>query len=150
MNTQSSTKPGAAQRGPILVWAILLALMSSSSAYAQIGTPGNGPLTPGGPRQGLGPPSITDNVPDLRLRSSGGGIPGAGAPVTGGGYGRPQPMGRSGLAAPGAYDNRPAGVRVRVCRTSRRTCTIETSARPGARCSCRLPSGGRARGSLIR
>jgi hypothetical protein len=56
-------------------------LVSALPAGAQIGTPGSGPLTPGGPRQGLGPPSITDSVPDLRLHSSGGGIPGAGPAV---------------------------------------------------------------------
>ena len=60
---------------------IVLTLLQALPALAQIGTPGNAPLTPDGPRRGLGPPSITDHVPDIRLRSEGNGIPGAGPPI---------------------------------------------------------------------
>lgn len=74
------------------------ALLLAGPASAQsVGTPGTGPLTPGGPRQGLGPPSLSDSVPDLRLHSDGGGIPGAGAPINGGGYRFAQPPARTGL-----------------------------------------------------
>lgn len=63
-------------------FAIILSLpILASPAGAQIGTPGNAPLTPDGPRRGLGPPSIGDSVPDLRLRAPGNGIPGAGPPI---------------------------------------------------------------------
>src|SRR6476661_4397852 len=61
---------------------VAVLLVSATHTEAQIGTPGNGPLYPGGPRQGLGPPSITDAVPDMRLRAPGNGIPGAGPPMS--------------------------------------------------------------------
>lgn len=64
-----------------LLATLMGALVLAAPAGAQIGTPGVGPLTPDGPRRGLGPPSVTDSVPDLRLRAPGNGIPGAGPPV---------------------------------------------------------------------
>ena len=70
-------------RALIAATAALLAALMPLPASAQFdATPGNGPLYPGGPRQGLGPPSIFDNQPDIRLHAPGaGGIPGAGRPV---------------------------------------------------------------------
>lgn len=122
------------------------ALLFASSADAQFGgTPGNGPLTPGGPRQGLGPPSITDNVPDLRLRSDGGGIPGAGPPVDYGAgqraYGRPQArgeLGRERYATSGRH-----------CRTPERVCVLAAAAPFESGCSCRTPGRGRAEGYVV-
>lgn len=78
--------------GAALVFAGLLMV---DIAQAQIGTPGNAPMTPGGPRQGLGPPSITDHVPDMRLRAPGNGIPGAGPPIGGGVAGQAVPSSRA-------------------------------------------------------
>ncbi len=122
------------------------ALLFASSADAQFGgTPGNGPLTPGGPRQGLGPPSITDNVPDLRLRSDGGGIPGAGPPVDYGvgqrAYGRaPTP----GEARRGTYAT--IGWH---CQTPRRVCVLTNAAPLEAGCSCLTPGKIRTRGYVV-
>lgn len=121
-------------------------LLVPASAGAQIvGTPGNGPLTPGGPRQGLGPPSITDSVPDLRLRSDGGGIPGAGPPV---GYGAGQPV----YGRPQARSERGAGPYAttgRRCRTPERVCRLAKAAPLEAGCSCRIPSRGRGEGYVV-
>lgn len=128
--------------GCLLVPTLLVAL----SAGAQIvGTPGNGPLTPGGARQGLGPPSITDSVPDLRLRSDGGGIPGAGPPVGYGArqpvYGRPQ--GRSELGV-GTY-----ATTGRRCQTPERVCRLAKAAPLEAGCSCRRAGRGRSDGYVV-
>lgn len=129
--------------------AALLVMMASLPASAQFdATPGNGPLYPGGPRQGLGPPSITDNQPDLRLRSSQGGIPGAGPPV---GAGAPSPRfyepspssGRSYRRA-----ERTSGLG-RHCRTPSRQCTLARPAALGDDCSCRT-SKGRRQGFVVR
>lgn len=128
------------------VAALLLALPAAAQG---IGTPGNGPLYPGGPRQGLGPPSITDSVPDLRLHSEAGGIPGAGPPIDYGGsntrsYGYPQRLRDPGVGA--AYETR----RGRHCQTARRVCVLTSAAPVGTGCSCRTPNAGRARGSVVR
>lgn len=128
-------------------WMFTPALLVASSAGAQmVGTPGNAPLTPGGPRQGLGPPSITDSVPDLRLRSDGGGIPGAGPPVDYGAgqriYGRPQArgdFGRDRYATTGRH-----------CRTPQRACVLTQAAPLESGCSCRSSGGGRAQGYVVR
>lgn len=129
--------------------AALLVMLTSLPASAQFdATPGNGPLYPGGPRQGLGPPSITDNQPDLRLRSSQGGIPGAGPPV---GAGAPSPL---------FYEPSPSSVRSyrraertsglgRHCRTPARQCTLARPAALGDDCSCRT-SKGRRQGFVVR
>lgn len=128
------------------VWALLLA----APAGAQfIGTPGSGPLTPDGPRRGLGPPSITDNVPDLRLHGDRGGMPGAGPPLNGG-AGRTQPLGSSGFGVGyGAVDRRPIRMAGRSCSTPRRSCVLIRPAPVGTACSCRLPSKARARGHVV-
>ncbi|MGQ3283282.1 hypothetical protein [Bosea sp. (in: a-proteobacteria)] len=105
-----------------------------------VGTPGSGPLVPGGPRQGLGPPSLSDSVPDLRLRSSGGGIPGAGPPID---YGRPPSSGASGYG----LERRPRVQAVgRFCETPRTTCRLGRTALLGQPCSCR----GSGRGVVVR
>ena len=120
------------------------AVLLGSPAGAQVGTPGNAPLTPDGPRRGLGPPSISDNVPDLPLRSDGGGIPGAGPPIIGGGAGV---MRGSGYGAADRRVDRNAG---RFCETPRRSCPITSPARIETACSCRLPNGARVRGRVVR
>jgi len=105
-----------------------------------IGTPGTGPLVPGGPRQGLGPPSLSDSVPDLRLRAPGGGIPGAGPPID---YGRPPSSGLNGAGV----GSRPRVQAVgRLCETPRTTCRLGRTALLGQPCSCR----GRGRGVVVR
>lgn len=105
-----------------------------------VGTPGTGPLVPGGPRQGLGPPSLSDSVPDLRLRAPGGGIPGAGPPID---YGRPPSSGASGYG----LGSRPHAQAVgRFCETPRTTCRLGRTALLGQPCSCR----GRGRGVVVR
>lgn len=135
---------------PALSLALLLALFAALPATAQlVGTPGNGPLTPDGPRRGLGPPSITDHVPDLRLHSDGGGIPGAGPPIDYGRrdsspYGRPQSLGHF-----GAGTNQAARLG-RRCQSERRVCVLASLAPVGTGCSCRVPTGGRARGQVVR
>lgn len=134
-------------RNLIAAMTALLAMLVSLPAGAQFdATPGNAPLYPGGPRQGLGPPSITDNVPDLRLHSSQGGIPGAGPPV--------------GAGSPRFYEPSPSSGRLyrraertsglgRHCRTPARQCTLARPAALGDDCSCRT-SRGRRQGFVIR
>ncbi len=119
----------------------LFALLGPSLAWGQgVGTPGTGPLVPGGPRQGLGPPSLSDSVPDLRLRSDGGGIPGAGPPIE---DGRPPSSGASGYG----LGSRPRVQAVgRFCETSPTTCRLGRAALLGQPCSCR----GRSRGVVVR
>jgi hypothetical protein len=134
----------------IIALSFMLAFQLAMPAEAQIGTPGTGPLTPGGPRRGLGPPSLRDNVPDLRLHSEEGGIPGAGPPIDyGRGYGRAQPPGGYGLEQRYRIIDRPAGRASGLnCQTPRRVCALANLAPVGARCSCRLPRG-RARGEVV-
>ncbi len=121
--------------------ALLTLLIGPTLGLAQgVDTPGTGPLVPGGPRQGLGPPSLSDSVPDLRLRSSGGGIPGAGPPID---YGRPPSLGASG-SSPGVRTRLQAVGR--FCETSRTTCRLGRTALLGQPCSCR----GRGRGVVVR
>lgn len=135
---------------PIAALATVAALLLALPAAAQIGTPGTGPLYPGGPRQGLGPPSITDSVPDIRLHAPGGGIPGAGPPIDYGGrnsvpsYGRPQP-----LAQPGLAPRREVGLG-RRCRTQRNVCALPRSVTVGTACSCRTARSARVRGHVVR
>ncbi len=123
------------------VLVFLTLLLGPSLALAQgVGTPGSGPLVPGGPRQGLGPPSLNDSVPDLRLRAPGGGIPGAGPPVD---DGRPPSSGASGSG----FGSRPRVQTVgRFCETPRTTCRLGRTALLGQPCSCR----GRGRGVVVR
>ncbi|RYE29170.1 MAG: hypothetical protein EOP23_22050 [Hyphomicrobiales bacterium] len=129
---------------------VLVAVLISLPASAQFdATPGNGPLYPGGPRQGLGPPSITDNVPDLRLHSSQSGIPGAGPPV-GAGANSPrfyEPSPSSGRSY--RRTERTSGLG-RHCRTPARQCTLARPASLGDDCSCRLPKAGRRQGYVVR
>ena len=135
---------------PALALSLLMALFAAFPATAQIvGTPGNGPLAPDGPRRGLGPPSITDNVPDLRLHSDGGGIPGAGPPIDygrrdTGSYRRPQSLGSF-----GAETNQVARLG-RRCQSERRVCVLARPAPVATGCSCRVATGGRARGLVVR
>ena len=134
----------------VAAMAALLAMLISLPATAQFdATPGNGPLYPGGPRQGLGPPSITDNVPDLRLRSSQGGIPGAGAPV-GAGAGGPRFYEPS-APSPKLYRRaeRTSGLG-RHCRTQARQCVLPRPAALGDDCSCRTSRNGRRQGFVVR
>ncbi|RXT52407.1 hypothetical protein B6S44_16630 [Bosea sp. Tri-44] len=132
----------------------LAALLFVHPALAQIGTPGNAPLTPGGPRQGLGPPSIFDHTPDIRLHAPGaGGLPGAGPPVDYGGTPRTAPRSQNPIYMPryGPVDDpSPRGVLVAYCKTPRRTCAAPSRAIAGARCFCRLPNGARLRGRVVR
>lgn len=134
--------------------AALAALLLLTPAAAQIGTPGNAPLAPGGPRQGLGPPSIFDSTPDIRLHAPGaGGIPGAGPPIDQGGTPRGAPRSSNPIHMPrygAADDPAPQGVLAASCRTPRRSCAAPSRARAGARCSCRLPDGTRLRGRVVR
>ncbi len=125
----------------MIALAMIASLCLPLEVAAQIGTPGNGPLVPGGPRQGLGPPSITDSVPDIRLRQDGGGIPGAGPPVDG----RPGVAPSYGQAAPGARNlYRARRVLARQCVTPRSTCRLARPVAIGDDCSCR----GRGRAAL--
>lgn len=132
----------------------LAALLLVNPALAQIGTPGNAPLTPGGPSQGLGPPSIFDNQPDIRLHAPGaGGIPGAGPPVDYGGTPRAAPRSSNPIYMPrygAVHDPSPRRAIVAYCRTPRRTCAAPSRVRAGAACFCRLPSGARQRGRVVR
>ncbi|MET3892369.1 hypothetical protein ABIE41_003445 [Bosea sp. OAE506] len=120
---------------------LMTMLIGPTLGLAQgVGTPGTGPLVPGGPRQGLGPPSLSDSVPDLRLRAPGGGIPGAGPPID---YGRPPSSGASGYG----LGSRPRAQAVgRFCETPRTTCRLGRTALLGQPCSCR----GRGRGVVAR
>lgn len=137
-------------------WAMtaLAALLLAHPAFAQIGTPGNAPLTPGGPRQGLGPPSIFDHTPDIRLHAPGaGGIPGAGPPVDYGGTPRGAPRSQNPIYMPrygAADDPTPRRAVAAYCKTPRRACAAPSRLRPGAVCSCRLPNGARQRGRVVR
>lgn len=134
--------------------AALAGLLLVHPALAQIGTPGNAPLAPGGPRQGLGPPSIFDHQPDIRLHAPGsGGIPGAGPPVDYGGTPRGAPRARNPVYMPryGAVDDpSPRNAIAATCRTVRRICAAPSRAAAGARCFCRLPNGTRLRGRVAR
>jgi len=126
----------------ILGFPLLMVCLAAVPAAAQIGTPGTGPLVPGGPRQGLGPPSLSDSVPDIRLHAPGGGIPGAGPPIDAGSSWR------------GSPSNRPSAQRFiareegRHCRTPRRVCVLAEPVAVGTGCSCRSPGGGRVRGRV--
>jgi hypothetical protein len=133
----------------ILALALLAALLPALPAAAQIGTPGNAPLAPGGPRQGLGPPSITDHVPDIRLRSDGGGIPGAGPPIDYGARPTSPPAGPLYVPRYGAAERRPPRATGRHCETPRRSCALASRAFLGAACTCRLPGKSRARGYVV-
>lgn len=135
-------------RNLIAATAALLAVLASLPASAQFdATPGNAPLYPGGPRQGLGPPSITDHVPDIRLHSSQGGIPGAG-PAIGSGANNLRPYEPS---SPRLYrrTDRTSGLG-RHCRTAARQCALARPASLGDDCSCRTSRGGRRQGYVIR
>jgi len=121
-------------------------LLQPVPAAAQLyGTPGTGPLTPDGPRRGLGPPSLTDNVPDIRLHAPGGGIPGAGPPIDYGGSAGRVPF----LGGPTGLRQEPAQADGRRCRTPQRICILTTAAPVGTGCSCRLPQRARARGHVV-
>jgi hypothetical protein len=130
---------------------IVLTLLQALPALAQIGTPGNAPLTPDGPRRGLGPPSITDHVPDIRLRSEGNGIPGAGPPIVpgAGSTGLPNAGGPNYVPRYGAYPRQRLRALGRACETPQRTCALATRAVVGASCACRLPNRSRARGYVV-
>lgn len=133
--------------------ALALSLLAPP-AFAQIGSPGNAPLTPDGPRQGLGPPSIFDHQPDIRLHAPGpGGLPGAGPPVDYGGTPRSAPRSSNPIYMPryGAVDDpSPRRAIVTYCETPRRACAASARLRTGAVCSCRLPNGARLRGRVVR
>jgi hypothetical protein len=131
--------------------ALIAAHLIALPANAQIGVPGSGPLTPDGPRRGLGPPSITDSVPDLRLQPSGA-VPSYTPPsYQGGGY--PSSTSRAPLARQGriGLDNDVRRVRVvgRHCRTQKRTCLIRPAALETS-CTCRLSNASRIRGRVVR
>ena len=135
-------------RNLIAAMAALLAMLLSLPANAQFdATPGNAPLYPGGPRQGLGPPSITDHVPDIRLHSSQGGIPGAG-PAIGSGANKLRGYEPSSARAY-RRTNRMNGLG-RHCRTAARQCTLARPAALGDDCSCRTSTGGRRQGHVVR
>lgn len=123
----------------LLAAALMSILLTTMPGLAQmVGTPGTGPLVPGGPRQGIGPPSIKDAVPDLRLRQDGGGIPGAGPPID---YGRPNTAPSYGQPVVGARDTygltRSRQVAARHCETPRSTCRLRRAVPFGEPCSCR-------------
>jgi hypothetical protein len=133
-------------RNFIAAMAALLAILASLPASAQFdATPGNAPLYPGGPRQGLGPPSITDHVPDIRLHSSQGGIPGAGPAVGAGGVRLYEPSSARSYRRP----DRTSGLG-RHCRTPARQCSLARPAALGDDCSCRSTRGGRRLGHVVR
>ena len=119
-------------------------LLLSLPAVAQVGIPGSGPLTPDGPRRGLGPPSLSDSVPDLRLQTPGSGASGGGynpAPIyQGGGYQRSPSRGLS---------QEPRRRTGRHCETPRRVGALGRCAYRGSDCSCRS-SKWRARGTVVR
>lgn len=126
-----------------LALAFAAGVLFSLPAVAQVGIPGSGPLTPDGPRRGLGPPSLSDNVPDLRLQQpgiGGGGVHSPGPIYQGGGY----------QASPSrAFSQQPRRRTGKRCETPRRVCSLARSAYLGSDCSCRS-SKGRVRGSVIR
>lgn len=127
-------------RRPVLALAAILMTLASP-AFAQVGTPGNGPLTPGGPRSGLGPPSLSDSVPDLRLHSDAGGIPGAGPPIDRGSARAPgETVFRSDRGGRERYGRR--------CETPVTVCTLARPAPIGSACGCRLRGGRRLGGSV--
>lgn len=134
--------------------AAALAVLLSAPAAAQIGTPGNAPLVPGGPRQGLGPPSIFDHTPDIRLHAPGpGGMPGAGPPIDHGATPRGAPPALNPIHRPryGSVDAPSSrGPIIAACRTPGRSCAAPSRALAGTRCLCRLPSGARLRGRVVR
>ena len=131
--------------------ALIAAHLFVLPAAAQVGIPGSGPLTPDGPRRGLGPPSITDSVPDLRLQPSGG-VPSYTPPSYGGGsYSRTPdraPLARRGRVVVDE-DVRRVRASGRHCRTATRSCLIRPAAL-GTSCTCRLPNAKRLRGSVVR
>lgn len=143
----------------LAVLMLLAAIGLASPAGAQVGVPGNGPLTPDGPRRGLGPPSLSDNVPDLRLQG-GSTAPMASPPIYGGGgYGivpsLPQRAPRSAArrrieSYPELDDSDAAGVTGRRCRTPARICVLSSPAPVATPCSCRVARGKRARGATVR
>lgn len=135
-------------RNLIAATALSLGVLFSLPASAQFdATPGNGPLYPGGPRQGLGPPSITDSVPDIRLHSSQGGIPGAG-PAIGSGANSLRTYEPSSTRLYRRAD-RTSGFG-RHCRTPSRLCTLARPAALGDDCSCRTSKSGRRQGYVVR
>lgn len=145
---------GQAMMVRAMMSAALAMLVLVAPAAAQIGTPGNAPLAPGGPRQGLGPPSIFDSTPDIRLHAPGpGGLPGAGPPVDYGGTPRGAPRSSNPITMPryGAVDDpAPRRAIIAYCKTPRRTCVAPSRARANAACFCRLPNGARLRGRVVR
>jgi hypothetical protein len=131
----------------VAVAATLPLLLQPWPAAAQLyGTPGTGPLTPDGPRRGLGPPSLSDNVPDIRLHAPGGGIPGAGPPID---YGSGSAGRVPFLGGPVGLGEDPVQRAGRHCRTPQRICILATAAPVGSGCSCRLPQRPRARGQVV-
>jgi hypothetical protein len=140
----------AAKRGILAAVVLIAAALVPLQASAQIGTPGTGPLVPGGPRQGIGPPSITDSVPDIRLRQDGGGIPGAGPPID---YGRPNTAPSYGQPVVGARGtlglSRSRQVAVRHCETPRSTCRLSRAVPLGASCACRTRGKKAIRGYAV-
>lgn len=129
-----------------LVTVALPLLLQPWPAAAQLyGTPGTGPLTPDGPRRGLGPPSLSDNVPDIRLHAPGGGIPGAGPPID---YGSGSAGRVPFLGGPFGDEGAAQGAG-RRCHTPQRICVLTTAAPVGTGCSCRLPQRARARGQVV-
>jgi hypothetical protein len=120
----------------IAAWALVAAALAlAAPASAQLGgTPGSGPLTPDGARRGLGPPSISDSVPDLRLHSESGGIPGAGPPID---YGAGQRRDTAGARWRETS---------RRCDTPQAACMLPKATAIGSRCTCRLADGSRAKG----
>lgn len=135
-------------RNLIAATALSLGVLFSLPASAQFdATPGNGPLYPGGPRQGLGPQSITDSVPDIRLHSSQGGIPGAG-PAIGSGANSLRTYEPSSTRLYRRAD-RTSGFG-RHCRVPSRQCMLARPAALGDDCSCRTSRGGRGQGYVVR
>lgn len=128
--------------------ALVSALCLALPAFAQVGIPGSGPLTPDGPRRGIGPPSITDSVPDLRLQPSGGSSTYTPPGVQGSGYqrvygGSPAPRGR-------ATTVRTARQLGRHCQTPRRVCAIGKARALESSCQCRLSNAKRVSGFVVR
>jgi len=152
--TRDGLRPAKRRLAVVAAALITLGAWPGSSALAQIGTPSTGPISPGGPRQGLGPPSITDNTPDLRLHAPGaGGIPGTGPPVDYGGTPRGAPRSSNPIYMPryGASDDpSPRRAIVAYCRTARVACAAPGRARAGSACACRLDDGTRLRGRVAR
>lgn len=146
--TRTSGNRHSMMRHLIAAAALSLGMLVSLPASAQFdATPGNGPLYTGGPRQGLGPPSITDSVPDIRLHSSQGGIPGAGPAVGSGANDL-----RSYEPSPNRLYRRTDRVSGfgRHCRTPSRQCALARAAALGDDCSCRTSRNGRRQGYVVR